>query len=71
MMAKLTKLESLTDRVEALEKLTVLRGYGKANTLQAKAIRFVMDNQRVLEEMIQRHKATGQSCYVTAEGDAS
>jgi hypothetical protein len=45
-MAILNKLESLADRVEALEKLTVLRGYGKANTLQAKAIKFVTDNQR-------------------------
>jgi hypothetical protein len=51
-MAILNKLESLADRVEALEKLTVLRGYGKANTLQAKAIKFVTDNQRVLEEII-------------------
>jgi hypothetical protein len=37
-MAYLNKLERLTERVEALEKLMVLRGYGKTNTLQAKAI---------------------------------
>jgi hypothetical protein len=57
----LNKLEDLTDRVQALENLTVLRGYGKANTLQAKAIKFVMDNQRVLEEIIAEHQSSATS----------
>jgi hypothetical protein len=55
-MPKLSAIDDLRERVDALEKLTVLRGYGKANTAQAKAIKFVMDNQRVLEEMVEQHK---------------
>jgi hypothetical protein len=55
-MAHLNKLERQTERVEGLEKLTVLRGYGKTNTLQAKAVRFVTDHQRMLEEIIKERE---------------
>jgi hypothetical protein len=55
-MAHLNKLERQTERVEGLEKLTALRGYGKINTLQAKAVQFVTDHQRMLEEIIKERE---------------
>jgi hypothetical protein len=56
-MAKLNAIEDLQDRVKAPENLTVLRGHGRANTLQAKAIKFVMNNQAVLEEIIAKYQS--------------
>ena len=42
------RLNDLQDRVDALEKVNVLSGYGKAFTLQAEALREKHRNESVI-----------------------
>jgi hypothetical protein len=53
-MPKLNKIERIEERLDALEKVNVLRGFGRATTDQAKAIRFVIKHQAALAELIEK-----------------
>jgi hypothetical protein len=45
-----TKLENLSERVEELERILVLRGFRRAATRQGAAISFVVENIDVLKK---------------------
>jgi hypothetical protein len=51
------RLANLEDRVEALERVNIERGKGKPPTKQARAINFIVANQALLAEMIEKYKA--------------
>jgi hypothetical protein len=56
------KLDNLRERVEALERINVLRGHAKGNTRQARAIAFIVENMEALQELVEKsnghHPAT-------------
>jgi hypothetical protein len=52
------RLADLEDRVGALERVNVERGIGRPSTKQAQAIRFMVENQDVIAQMIEQYRAT-------------
>lgn len=64
------KLESLAERVEALERLNVLRGLAKPATKQARAINLICDNLAVIQEMIEKDGTNPTGLIRLADGDA-
>ena len=62
-MVKQSAVDDLKARVEALESVNVLRGFGRATTPQAKALRFLIANQRALEELIEKVKWNGRPLH--------
>lgn len=55
-MAKLSKLESVEDRLREIERILIGKGHMRASTKQAKAINLICDNMELFESLVEKSR---------------